>query len=60
MYYARQKGIIPFNYALLHPIYKDYHWTDRKSIVQQANIIRSDKDFERYKKKIDVRFDVID
>jgi hypothetical protein len=48
------------NYALLVPVYKDCHWIDRKSIAQQANIIRSDKDFERYKKKIDKKFDVID
>jgi hypothetical protein len=49
-----------FNYALLHPIYKDFHWTGRRSIIQPANIIRSDKDFERYKRKIDAKFDVID
>jgi hypothetical protein len=47
-----------YNYALLVPNYKPEHWIGVKSIRQTANKITSDKDFEKYKKKIDKKFDI--
>jgi hypothetical protein len=47
-----------YNYALLLPVYKPEHWIGVKSIRQTANKITSDKDFEKYKNKIDKKFSI--
>jgi hypothetical protein len=44
------------NYALIIPIYNDEHWIGKKSMTHIANIVRSDRDFIRYKHRIDKRF----
>lgn len=45
-----------FNYVLIMPKYKPEHWIGRKSISQRANIIRNEKEFIRYQKRIGKRF----
>jgi hypothetical protein len=44
------------NYVLIVPNYKPEHWGVKKSIIQQSNLVRSDKDFIRYKNKIDEKY----
>jgi hypothetical protein len=45
-----------FNYALIVPSYKQEHFLGRKSIKQSAVKVLCDKDFERYKKRIDKKY----
>lgn len=46
------------NYVLILPQYTSENWEGRKSIRQVSNIVRNEKEFIRYKKRIDKRFGI--
>lgn len=46
------------NYVLILPQYTPENWEGRKSIRQVSNIVRNEKEFIRYKKRINKRFGI--
>lgn len=52
--YSISEGL--YNHVLITPKYEPEHYDGRKKISQVANIVRNEKEFIRYRKKIDKRF----